>query len=86
MGRAVNGMSGLALGTWGSVQAVAAGTAIAIGGILRDSVGHISSSPVSGYNAVYLLEIVLLFVTLISLGPLVRANNKSTLSLSPIKV
>ena len=27
MGRAVDGMSGLALGTWGSVQAVAAGAA-----------------------------------------------------------
>jgi BCD family chlorophyll transporter-like MFS transporter len=86
MGRAVNGMSGLALGTWGSVQAVAAGTAIALGGILRDSVGHISGSPVSGYNAVYVLEIVLLFVTLIALGPLVRANGKSSFSLSPIKV
>jgi BCD family chlorophyll transporter-like MFS transporter len=85
-GRAVDGMSGLALGTWGSVQAVAAGTAIAIGGILRDSVGHLSGSPVSGYNAVYLLEILLLFVTLIALGPLVRANSKSNFSLSPIKV
>jgi BCD family chlorophyll transporter-like MFS transporter len=86
MGRAVDGMSGLALGTWGSVQAVAAGTAIAFGGILRDTVGHISGSAMTGYNAVYLLEIVLLFVTLIALGPLVRANNKSTFSLRPIKV
>ena len=85
MGRAVDGMSGLALGTWGSVQALAAGTAIAFGGILRDTVGHISGSPVSGYNAVYLLEIVLLFVTLVALGPLVRANGKSSFSLSPIK-
>jgi BCD family chlorophyll transporter-like MFS transporter len=85
MGRAVNGMSGLALGTWGSVQAVAAGTAIAIGGILRDTVGHVSGSAVSGYNAVYLLEIMLLFATLVALGPLVRAS-KSHFSLSPIKV
>jgi BCD family chlorophyll transporter-like MFS transporter len=86
MGRAVDGMSGLALGAWGSVQAVAAGTAIALGGILRDSVGHVSGSAVSGYNAVYLVEIMLLFVTLVALGPLVRAGKKSSFSLSPIKI
>jgi BCD family chlorophyll transporter-like MFS transporter len=77
MGRAVDGMSGLALGTWGSVQAVAAGAAIALGGILRDSVGGYNHSIIAGYDAVYLLEIALLFATLIALGPLVRrqANN-----------
>jgi BCD family chlorophyll transporter-like MFS transporter len=72
MGRAVDGMSGLALGTWGSVQAVAAGAAIAIGGVLRDGVGGVSGSPATGYDAVYCLEIGLLFITLIALGPLVR--------------
>jgi BCD family chlorophyll transporter-like MFS transporter len=72
MGRAVNGMSGLALGAWGSVQAVAAGSAIALGGILRDAVGSSSGSTVAGYDAVYTLEIFLLFVTLVALGPLVR--------------
>jgi BCD family chlorophyll transporter-like MFS transporter len=72
MGRAVDGMSGLALGAWGSVQAVAAGSAIAIGGILRDSVGGLSGSAAAGYDAVYTLEIFLLFITLVALGPLVR--------------
>jgi BCD family chlorophyll transporter-like MFS transporter len=74
MGRAVDGMSGLALGTWGSVQALAAGVAVAIGGILRDSIG---GSAIAGYDAVYLLEILLLFATLITLGPLVRRSPKN---------
>jgi BCD family chlorophyll transporter-like MFS transporter len=76
MGRAVDGMSGLALGTWGSVQAVAAGTAIAFGGILRDCVG---GAAVSGYDAVYSVEILLLLVTLVALGPLVRRGTKPIL-------
>ena len=79
MSRAASGMSGLALGTWGAVQAVAAGGAIAVGGILRDSVGAAS---VNGYNAVYLLEIVLLFVTLVALGPLVRRRSLPALSVT----
>jgi len=83
MGRAVDGMSGLALGTWGSVQAVAAGAAIAFGGILRDTVGVYSGSQAAGYDAVYTLEIVLLFVTLIALGPLVRRRALSALILTP---
>jgi len=72
MGRAVDGMSGLALGAWGSVQAVAAGSAIALGGILRDVVGAAWGSPIAGYDAVYFVEICLIFVTLAALGPLVR--------------
>jgi BCD family chlorophyll transporter-like MFS transporter len=78
MGRAVDGMSGLALGTWGSVQAVSAGLAIALGGFLRDMVGGNSAS---GYDAVYLTEIALLFITLIALGPLVRRRTAATLNL-----
>jgi len=76
MGRAVDGMSGLALGTWGSVQAVAAGTAVAFGGILRDVVGGYAGTSIAGYDAVYLLEISLLFATLVALGPLVRREAK----------
>jgi BCD family chlorophyll transporter-like MFS transporter len=72
IGRAAAGMSGLALGTWGSVQAVAAGTAIAFGGIFRDIVGAYTGSPTAGYDAVYTVEIILIFATLIALGPLVR--------------
>jgi BCD family chlorophyll transporter-like MFS transporter len=66
MGRASIGNAGLALGTWGSVQAGAAGIAIAIGGFIRDG---------AGYDAVYTLEILLIFVTLAALGPLVRRGN-----------
>jgi BCD family chlorophyll transporter-like MFS transporter len=80
MGQAAGGMSGLALGAWGSVQALAAGGAIAIGGVLRDVVGAWYGSASAGYDAVYLLEILLLFVTLAALGPLVRARRTVTAS------
>jgi BCD family chlorophyll transporter-like MFS transporter len=73
MGRASAGNAGLALGTWGSVQAGAAGLSIAIGGFIRDG---------AGYDTVYILEIVLLFVTLAALGPLVRRAH-TQISLQP---
>jgi BCD family chlorophyll transporter-like MFS transporter len=72
---------GLALGAWGAAQATAAGLSIAIGGFLRDWIGGIAMSgawgegmvsPAAGYSFVYHVEIGLLFVTLIILGPLVR--------------
>jgi BCD family chlorophyll transporter-like MFS transporter len=58
--------SGLALGAWGAVQASCAGSAIAIGGLVRDALGA------SGYATVYSAEIVLLIFTLVAVGPLVR--------------
>jgi len=76
-----SGQAGLALGAWGAVQATAAGGAIALGGIVRDLVGASASSgalgvalegAATGYSAVYLLEIILLFMTLAVIGPLVR--------------
>ena len=81
MDLAESGGSGFALGAWGAVQATAAGTAIALGGFIRDAVGQLSASGVLGealtgpsvaYSAVYHIEIVLLFATLIAIGPLVR--------------
>ena len=72
---------GLALGAWGSVQATAAGSAIAFGGILRDLISHAAeqgrlgpalTGEVTGYGAVYLIEIALLFATIAVIGPLVR--------------
>ncbi|MFK7882204.1 MFS transporter [Roseobacter sp.] len=72
---------GLALGAWGAAQATAAGLSIAIGGSLRDWMGSVAMSgalgegmvsPAVGYSFVYHVEIGLLFVTLIILGPLVR--------------
>lgn len=75
------GQSGLALGAWGAVQATAAGVAIALGGGLRDWVSHMAESgtlgatlsdPSVGFSFVYHLEILLLFATLVAIGPLVR--------------
>ncbi|WP_295850724.1 BCD family MFS transporter [Tardiphaga sp.] len=82
MGLARDGESGLALGTWGAVQATAAGGGIALGGGIRDGVTSLASSgmlgraltgPSVGYSVVYHFEIALLFATLVAIGPLVRA-------------
>ncbi len=71
--------SGLALGAWGAVQATAAGTAVALGGFIRDLVGHLATAGylgeglnglTAGYSVVYHLEIGILFVALAALGPL----------------
>lgn len=75
---------GLALGAWGAVQATAAGSSIAVGGLLKDSIGALAESgwlgqslvsPVTGYSFVYHIEIYLLFVVLIAIGPLVRRRS-----------
>jgi MFS transporter, BCD family, chlorophyll transporter len=81
MGTARPGQIGLALGVWGAVQASAAGSAIAAGGLIRDGVGVLASrgvlgealsGPEIGYSFVYHIEIALLFAALIAIGPLVR--------------
>ncbi len=73
--------TGLALGAWGSVQALAAGVAIASGGLISDGVtraalagtlGPALESRAAGYDAVYLIELGLLLATMVALGPLVR--------------
>jgi MFS transporter, BCD family, chlorophyll transporter len=72
--------SGLAVGAWGAVQATCAGTAIALGGVIRDVVATVSvtgrlgpgmMNEAAGYLAVFHLEIAILFMALIALGPLV---------------
>lgn len=77
----LTGATGLALGAWGAVQATAAGVAIALGGALRDIVGGLAtqgalgsalSSTAVGYGTVYQIEMLLLFTTLVAIGPLVR--------------
>ena len=84
MTRVVGGMSGLALGAWGAVQALAAGIAIALAGAIRDyaaglaathALGPAFSGTAAGYATVYHIEIVLLFVTLALIGKLVRREN-----------
>ena len=76
--------SGLALGAWGAAQATATGLAVAAGGGLRDLVGHLAmqgafgpgmATPFVGYSFVYHLEIGLLFLTIIAIGPLVQARS-----------
>ncbi len=85
-------LSGLVLGTWGAVQATATGAAMAMGGALRDLVsglaqsgalGDVLNSPVTGYSVVYHLEIYLLFVVLIALGPLLRRTRASGPTAAP---
>ena len=80
MDLASDGASGIALGAWGAVQATSLGIAIAAGGALRDIVSSLATTGrlgpaltdmAVGYGAVYHIEIVLLFATLVALGPLV---------------
>lgn len=81
MASARDGQIGLVLGVWGAVQASAAGTAIAAGGLIRDGVsmlaergllGQALSNTATGYSVVYHIEIAMLFATLVAIGPLVR--------------
>jgi BCD family chlorophyll transporter-like MFS transporter len=74
---------GLALGAWGAVQATAAGVAVALGGILRDTGAKLFGgaeawNAAAGYNIVYALEIALLFATMAAMLPLVRRTGGST--------
>jgi hypothetical protein len=68
--------AGLALGAWGAVQASAAGTAIALGGICRDVIAGFAPNTVlgaaAGYDVVYGIEILLLLTTLVTMMPLIR--------------
>lgn len=81
-----SGGSGLALGAWGAVQASAAGGSILVGGILRDAVTSLGvsgalgpglTSASVGYSFVYHIEVGLLFLTLMVIGPMVRFSRES---------
>jgi MFS transporter, BCD family, chlorophyll transporter len=76
---------GLALGSWGAVQATSAGVTLAAGGLIRDAVASVASTGALGpamqaasvpYSVVYHLEIGLLFATLVALGPLVAPSRR----------
>ncbi len=95
MGMAGRGQIGLALGIWGAVQASAAGVAVAAGGLIRDGVsilanqglfGPTLADPATGYGVVYVVEIVLLFATLVAVGPLVRLPVTAVLRRAPSNV
>ena len=66
---------------------------MALGGVLRDLVGSLASSgwlgaplnsPATGYSVVFHLEIYLLFVVLVALGPLVRRRPAAKTSAPPM--
>jgi BCD family chlorophyll transporter-like MFS transporter len=71
---------GLALGTWGAVQATAAGLAVAIGGIMRDVITGWSSAggfdAGSAYLPVFVLEIALLALACFALMPMLRRRGR----------
>ncbi|MEM6511508.1 MAG: BCD family MFS transporter [Pseudomonadota bacterium] len=78
--------SGIALGAWGAVQATATGVAIAVGGVLRDLISELASSgvlgsafagPSIGYTFVYHVEVMLLFATLVVIGPIAAFTHQS---------
>ncbi|MBB1077466.1 PucC family protein, partial [Rhodoferax sp. 4810] len=80
------GFVGLALGAWGAVQSMAAGLSMFLGGALRDLVtqwtasGWVGSAfavPSTSYSVVYHVEMLLLFITLVAVGPLVKYGKHS---------
>jgi BCD family chlorophyll transporter-like MFS transporter len=80
MGLRDKAQHGIALGAWGAVYATSEGLALAISGVIKDSVqmliqtgrlGEGLALPSVPYSVVYHLEILVLFATLIALGPLV---------------
>jgi BCD family chlorophyll transporter-like MFS transporter len=84
------GFVGLALGAWGAVLSLAAGLSMFIGGAVRDIVSALAvqgalgvglANPATGYSVVYHLEILLLFLTLVAIGPLV--GRSASISKSP---
>ena len=83
MGLAQKDSAGLALGAWGAVQASCAGAGVAIGGLFRDGIATLAlhenmgatlADRATGYGAVYAVEILLLLVTLVVLGPVIGIN------------
>lgn len=88
MALARKGNHGFVIGAWGAVQATAAGLAVAVGGGLRDvfaslassgALGEAMSGAAAGYTFVYQIEILMLFATLVVIGPLatfVRQTNQ----------
>ena len=83
MNLAPKDQAGLALGAWGAVQSTGAGLAMFLGGALRDGVSQMQAAgawgadfadPALAYSVVYHLEMLLLFITLVVIGPLVRRH------------
>lgn len=72
---------GLALGSWGAVQATAAGIAIVLGGIARDLImrtEQAATAPEIAYVPVFAFEMVLLLLALVVAAPFLRAAPRNT--------
>ncbi|WP_299140194.1 PucC family protein [uncultured Tateyamaria sp.] len=71
---------GLALGTWGAVQATSAGIGVALAGVVRDIIVALPDQGAmpahAPYNAVFLIEMVFLALACAILIPLVRKNRR----------
>lgn len=87
MGLAQKESAGLALGAWGAVQASCAGLGIAAGGLIRDGVAFVAlhdglgstlAYRATGYGTVYSIEILLLLVTMVVLGPVIGLGDEFT--------
>ena len=81
-----DGLSGRILGAWGAIQATAAGLAISGSGLIRDAVyavahtgalGPAMSGTSSGYMVVFHIEIAMLVLGLVAIGPLVSSNART---------
>ena len=86
MGLSGSNNAGLALGAWGAVQASCAGLGIALGGLIRDGIAYFALADgmgatlavrATGYGAVFCLEILLLLVTMVVLGPIIGRDSTS---------
>ncbi|WP_373490399.1 BCD family MFS transporter [Parasphingorhabdus sp.] len=85
MGLCRSDNAGLALGAWGAVQASCAGLGIALGGLIRDGIAYFALSDgmgatladrATGYGTVFFLEILLLLVTMVVLGPVIGRDKQ----------
>jgi len=94
MGLGNAAMSGILLGTWGGVQATCAGLSIAFSGATRDLLSKAAmagtfglelKNPATGYIAVFILEIALLFATLMIVGPLLGSGTSRAMRRTPPK-
>ncbi len=78
---------GLALGTWGAVQATAGGIGIAAGGLVRDLAifvaPHTGFGAAAGYQIVYICEIALLAGAILAMVPLLRRAHEIPHKVSP---
>jgi BCD family chlorophyll transporter-like MFS transporter len=85
MNHAPSHQVGLALGSWGAMQATAAGLGIAASGIIRDLVNAMQPAAIipelgsiaNGYISVYVIETLLLVLTVMITLPLIRNELKT---------